>query len=831
MKRFICIHCHFYQPPRENPWLEAIEVQDSASPYHDWNERISAQCYLPNGASRILDGQGRIARISNNYARISFNFGPTLLSWMEKNSPRPYERILEADRQSRELFSGHGAALAQAYNHIILPLASPRDKYTQVVWGIRDFQHRFGRDPEGMWLPETAVDLQTLEILSFLGIKFTILAPYQARGVRRHPWEEWISVEGGCIDPTQAYACHLPSGRTISLFFYDGPISRAVAFENLLASGEQFALRLLSGFSDRRSWPQLMHIATDGETYGHHHYRGDMALAFALDYLERNELACLTNYGEYLATYPPTQEAAILENTSWSCAHGIERWRSDCGCNSGGQINWHQQWRRPLRDALDWLRDELGAAFEFRAQELLRNPWVARDDYIGLVLDRSASNVDTFLARHRARDLSTEEQVIALKLLEMQRHLMLMYTSCGWFFDELTGLETVQILQYAGRAVQLAREVFGEIFGADWEEKFLGRLEAAYSNIRGFGNGRQVYERFVRPARLDLLGVAAHYAISGLFSGYRRTSLYCYDVELQESHLCESGDTKLALGRARVRSTLTREHLLVNFVVLHCGDHLLTAGVRPFQKNIFRGFAEESRQAFERGDLTECLRLIDRHFPGSTHSLKSLFRDEQRHVIGQIVKCTMGEAEAIYRQIYQHHASLMSFLSDVQVPLPPALRVTAEFVLGGALRQLLLQPETDLSRIQSLLETAARINVKLDGNSVELAWRQRLNALVDQWAKKPADLQLLEEIDALVSLGRVLPLEMDLWNSQNVYCELLTAVAGKTVSHASPSPWLDHFLLLGERLGIAVPTVALTSPGVLGNFASNSAGTRAALSR
>jgi hypothetical protein len=294
--------------------------------------------------------------------------------------------------------------------------------------------------------------------------------------------------------------------------------------------------------------------------------------------------------------------------------------------------------------------------------------------------------------------------------------------------------------------------------------------------------------------------------------------------------LSESGNTKLALGRARIRSTLTREHLLVNFAVLHCGDHLLTAGVRPFQKNIFRGFAEESRQAFERGDLTECLRLIDRHFPGSTHSLKSLFRDEQRHIIGQIVKCTMGEAEVIYRQIYQHHASLMSFLSDVQVPLPPALRVTAEFVLGGALRQLLLQPETDLGRIQSLLETAARINLKLDGNSVELAWRQRLNALVDQWAKKPADLQLLEEIDALVSLGRVLPLEMDLWNSQNVYCELLTAVAGKTVSHASPSPWLDHFLLLGERLGIAVPTVALTSPGTLGSFAPNSAGTRAALS-
>ncbi len=196
MACFVCIHCHFYQPPRENAWLEAVESQDSASPYHDWNERITAECYLPNGTSRMLGGHGRIAKIVNNYTRISFNFGPTLLSWMEERAPQAYEQVLKADRESQQIFSGHGSAIAQAYNHLILPLANSRDKRTQIVWGIRDFQYRFGRDPEGMWLPETAVDLETLEILSSLGIKFTILAPRQAGKVRTEKGTEWINLNG-----------------------------------------------------------------------------------------------------------------------------------------------------------------------------------------------------------------------------------------------------------------------------------------------------------------------------------------------------------------------------------------------------------------------------------------------------------------------------------------------------------------------------------------------------------------------------------------------------------------------------------------------------------
>ncbi|HLY98666.1 MAG TPA: glycoside hydrolase, partial [Candidatus Angelobacter sp.] len=229
MDRYICIHAHFYQPPRENPWLEAVEGQESARPYHDWNERITAECYAPNTAARILDTQGRIRQIINNYSRISFNFGPTLLSWMAESERETYQRIVDSERDSQQRFSGHGSAIAQAYNHIILPLASQRDKETQVQWGIRDFVHRFGRAPEGMWLPETAVDTETLETLARHGIRFTILAPHQAARVRRMGGRAWKDLSGGRIDPSRAYLARLPSGNKISLFFYDGPISQAVA--------------------------------------------------------------------------------------------------------------------------------------------------------------------------------------------------------------------------------------------------------------------------------------------------------------------------------------------------------------------------------------------------------------------------------------------------------------------------------------------------------------------------------------------------------------------------------------------------------------------------
>jgi len=607
--KYVCVHGHFYQPPRENPSLEAIELQDSAYPYHDWNERVTAECYAPNAIARLLDDRERIVKLVNNYSQISFNFGPTLLLWMEQKAPEVLESIRQADKMSAERFGGHGSAMAQVYNHMILPLAHPRDKETQVIWGIRDFVARFGRQPEGMWLPETALDTNSLEVLAAQGIRFTILAPRQAARVRRHGSRTWKDVSGDRIDPSRAYQVRLPSKKTISVFFYDGPISQAVAFEGLLADGEHFAERLMSGFSDERTWPQLSHIATDGESYGHHHHHGEMALSYALHSIETDGQARLTNYGQFLAMYPPNHLVEIVENSSWSCIHGVERWKSDCGCNSGGHGDWNQSWRAPLRESLDWLRDTLAPFFEQQSQNLLKDAWAARNAYIDVILDRSDESLDRFFAQHAAHNLDQQERVRALKLLEMQRHAMLMYTSCGWFFDELSGLETVQVLHYAGRAIHLASET-----GAPntIESQFCERLRSAKSNLPEHGDGEAIYKKWVEPAVVTMDKLVGHYAVSSLFESYgEHTKIYCYSVDRQAYDVETEGRVRMAVGRVHARSDITREEDFLGFGVLHLGDHNITGGVRDSRdEQVFLAFRDRAKTAFDRADIAEVERAF-----------------------------------------------------------------------------------------------------------------------------------------------------------------------------------------------------------------------------
>ncbi len=807
MERYICIHGHFYQPPRENPWLEEIEVQDSAYPFHDWNERITAECYATNGVSRILDGQNRIIQIVNNYARISFNFGPTLLSWMEQKAPSAYRAILAADRESQQYFSGHGSALAQVYNHIIMPLANRHDKYTQVFWGIRDFEKRFGRKPEGMWLAETAVDLETLDIMAELGIQFTILSPYQARRVRTRGSKQWQDVVGGHIDPTMAYLQHLPSGRTITLFFYDGPISQGVAFERLLSSGERFAHRLSGAFSDDRHWPQLVHIATDGETYGHHHRFGEMALAYALHYIQSNNLARITIYGEYLERHPPTYEVEILENTSWSCFHGIERWRSNCGCNSGNNPGWNQEWRAPLRNALDWLRDTITPAYDEIGRQLLRDPWAARNDYIAVILDRSSENIARFLEHHAIRKLHDAEKVTVLKLMELQRHAMLMYTSCGWFFDELSGIETVQIIQYAGRVIQLAEELFEQAI----EAPFLDRLEQARSNIPEYRDGRCIYERFIRPSITDLYKVTAHFAVSSLFDTYNeQISIYSYTIDHQDIRIIEAGRPRIALGKVQVTSQVTRESALLTFGVLHFGDHNLTGGVRDFQgEEPYQRMVEEVTHAFERVDLPEVIRLLDKHFLDLTYSLKSLFRDEQRKVLNVILTSTLDQAETVYRQLYEQNVPLMRFLSDLGTPPLKAFRTAAEFAINSHLRRSLAEEELDLDRIQILLEEARVVQIALDAETLGYTLQHNIEQKMELFFAHPTDITLLQRLEAIVNLARSLPFEVNLWQTQNVYYGMLQTFYPNFLKKAergneTAQLWIDHFRNLGDKLLVHV---------------------------
>jgi alpha-amylase/alpha-mannosidase (GH57 family) len=804
MDRYVCIHGHFYQPPRENPWLEDIELQDSAYPYHDWNERITAECYEPNTASRILDNSGRIKRIVNNYARISFNFGPTLLDWLATKKPDVYQAVIAADRESMQHFSGHGSALAQAYNHMIMPLACTRDKYTQVIWGLRDFEHRFGRRPEGMWLPETAVDLETLEIMAEQGIRFTILSPYQARRVRKIGAGTWEEPGPGGIDPSMPYLLHLPaSGRSMNVFFYDGPISRAVAFEKLLANGEHFAKRLVTGFAEGRSWPQLLSIATDGETYGHHHHHGDMALAYALHYLESNKLARITNYSEYLEKYPPSHEVEIHENSSWSCCHGVERWRSNCGCNSGQHPGWNQAWRAPLRNALNFLRNTVAPQFEEKARRFLKDPWAARNDYISVLLDRSPENVDRFLARHAVRELGPAEQVTVLKLLELQRHAMLMFTSCGWFFDDISGIETVQVLQYAARVIQLAEDLFNNAV----ESKFLEILSQAKSNIPEHRDGAHIYEKFAKPAMVDLPKVGAHYAISSLFETYGEQSrIYCYTVERKDAQNLAAGKVKLTLGQAQITSDITRESVDLSYGVLYFGEHNVNAGVRVYRgEEAYREMVQEISEAFDRADLAEVLRLLDNHFEGATYSLKQLFRDKQRRVLETILDSTLAEIEADYRQIYERHASLMRFLKDLGIPQPKALHTAAEFIINISLRRAFAEEPLDFDYITALLNEAGMLEIPLDGRGLGFVLEKTVAQMAERLRTDPTDLSLLASLEAATGLARSLPFEVDLWKVQNIYYDLLlTAYQDfRTKADAGDETarqLLERFNTLGDNL-------------------------------
>ena len=498
----LIIHGHFYQPPRENPWTGVIDPEPSAAPFHDWNERIHAECYQPNSAARIVDEKSGRDLVVNNYANISFDFGPTLLWWLERTHPETYAAILAADAESVEQHGGHGNAIAQAYNHAILPLCNERDRHTQVRWGLADFRYRFGREPESIWLPETACHDDVLGLLIDEGMRFVILAPSQARRMRAEDQKDWQSTVGGSIDTSidtsvaYRYLHRDGSGRSIAVFFYEQKISHAIAFERALTSSralvDQFA-------QHQRGAGSLVNVATDGESYGHHHKFGDLCLAHALEVEAPARGLSISNYGEYLEQHPPVIEVEIDngsedEGSSWSCAHGVSRWQSDCGCHTGGEPGWNQAWRRPLREALDYLRDEAAAAFDATRGALFSDPWAARDESIALVLDQMTSR-EEFLARHAPRALSHEEEHRALLFLETQRHALLMYTSCGWFFNDISGIEPLQILKYACRVIEL----MGQLGGRSPRPQFLEILRQAKSNRPEMGNGAEIYERLVEP--------------------------------------------------------------------------------------------------------------------------------------------------------------------------------------------------------------------------------------------------------------------------------------------------------------------------------------------
>ncbi|MDX5422000.1 MAG: DUF3536 domain-containing protein [Hymenobacteraceae bacterium] len=807
MSHYICIHGHFYQPPRENPWLNEVELQESAYPYHDWNERITDECYARNTASRILNGEGTIADIINNYAFISFNFGPTLLEWMQKKAPDTYEAILEADKQSTARFEGHGAALAQVYNHIIMPLANERDKHTQVLWGIYDFRQRFKRFPDGMWLAETAADTATLEVLAEHGIKFTILSPYQAKRFRKIGETEWHNAEGAKINPRRPYLCQLPSGKAISLFFYDAPVSQGIAFERLLNSGEALAHRLTGTFDEKSKEPQLMHIATDGETYGHHHRFGEMALSYALSHIEEEALARITLYSKFLEDFPPQYEAEIIEKTSWSCMHGVERWRSNCGCNTGGHHSWDQEWRGPLREAFDWLRDQLAPLYEQEMKKLAADPWTTRNEYIQVIMDRSEENVEQFIKGHTSRYLSPEEKIRFLQLQEMQYHTLLMYTSCGWFFDEVTGIETVQDIFYAARALQLAQAISGE----DYETTFTELLSKAKSNLKSQRDAGHAYNTIVKPTMVDLLRVSAHYAISSLFQDYPKTvNLYSFVATTEQYKLREIGRQKLAVGQAHIKSKITWEEIKITFGVLHLGDHQLFGGVREFMGvEPFELLQRELVEAFEKGNSSEVIMLLDKHFESHSYSFWHLFKDDQQKILDKVLAHTMQGIESDFQKVYDNNYPLMVAMKSLNMHLPRPLQQTVEYIVDTKLQRELDAEQPNLANIQRLREEAVRMKLNLNTNTLNFAATQQVDRQMKRLSENPGSLELMQLINDLITQLQDSQMEPDLWQAQNIafqmkqkeYSELK---ARSKKGDAQAKEWCEKFETLYDNLNLMV---------------------------
>lgn len=840
---YICVHGHFYQPPRENPSLDAVGRQSSAAPFHDWNERILHESYRPNAFARILNDQGEVASIVNNYEHISFNIGPTLMSWLERHDLETYQRILEADRRSCDRHSGHGNAIAQAYNHIILPLANHRDKVTQVRWGIADFQRRFGRDPEGMWLAETAVDNDSLTVLVSEGIRFIVLAPSQAARCRRFGradgYDNWQMVEHGEIDPRRPYRCFLPeqpNGRNyIDIFFYDGPISGDMGFDDILHSSQQFADRLsravrpdagqdehshqsehYSGGDQERS--QLVSVATDGETFGHHRQGTEKTLAYALTHEFPARGWQVTSYAHYLSLQPPTWEVQLKPVTAWSCSHGVDRWQHDCGCGGGG--GWQQQWRAPLREALDWLRDRLCRLYEKASADLLIDPWEARNGYISVVGDRSARSLNQFFADHQLHLLTSAERTAALRLLEMQRHTLLMYTSCGWFFDEISRPEGTQILCYAARAMELAEAVSG----ISLEAEFIGRLEQAPSNVDYFKTGAGVYLKQVQPASVSLEQVVAHYAMGSLFSTYRTEQpLYCYTLRRQDYYQQPLGTLTMAIGQVQVISTMTQDQTTLAFAVLHLGGWDFHCGIQAFPSRAAYSKAKAATiAAFTSNSIAQSVLAINQQF-GRTYTLQDLFAEERQRIMQQLSQETLQRLDQLYEQVYrENYGVLMAFHRD-RITVPQALQVAADITLSHraleiirSLEQDITEPGGDLLKITvgrvAELEGIAteahhfRCELKLPGSQPileRLIWQGLSQTLQIAAPDRHRELETaVEGLERLIVLGYQLRLPLALYRVQELYYDFLTRVRSDQAKIATDQTTPVWNLLM--RLGYAL---------------------------
>lgn len=766
----VVIHGHFYQPPRENPWTGAVEREDSARPFHDWNERITAECYRPNAFARVVNNRNQIEYILNNYANISFNFGPTLLNWLEATNPGLYARILEADRLSVVKRNGHGNAIAQAYNHAILPLCNERDRRTQVRWGIRDFRHRFGRNPEALWLPETACNDATMSTLIDEGMKFVILSPHQAERIRPLGGE-WRSVADGSVDPRMPYRYFHRDGssRSIAVFFYDAGLARGIAFENLLWSSQVTVERL----EKAAAGGPLVNVATDGESYGHHYRLGERCLAYALEFEAPARGLKVTNYGEFLEQHPPDFEVEIKpgpngEGTAWSCAHGVGRWYRDCGCRTGGEPGWNQEWRGALRSAFNLLRDECARFFEDAGGDLLRDPWEARDDYVDVIVSHGAAR-EPLLARHARRRLEGGDQLRALTLLEMQRNAMLMYTSCGWFFTDLSGIETVQVMKYASRAMDLMRDLGGR----PPINRFLEILSRAESNIPAMGNGAEVFQRFVQGCRVTPRRMAAHLVISSLTesgSGNYRT-IGDYECHQGQFRRARHGRLSLVTGRFILTHRISGARSEYASAALHLGGVDFYCALKPYPgTDEFRRSVEKVWQHFPTAPMPAIIKVVEGEFGPDEYGLQDVLTDG-RIAICEMIFCDVLEGlTAQFAELSQEYQREVDMLQQVGFQPPEEFRLLTEFALGRRFQQEILRQQSNsgLEAYQRAIDIAnivAKRGYKIDRTVANRSFSELITNAVGSAVEHPTP-PALNAATNLLDLAAKLRLVPDLEQAQ-----------------------------------------------------------------
>lgn len=776
-KKYLTIHGHFYQPPRENPWIEEIEIQDSAYPEHDWNEKICFQCYSPNSVSRLVDGSNSIIQVSNNYKYMSFNFGPTLLSWMEKYNNAAYQRIIEADVESRELYEGHGCAIAQVYNHMIMPLANQNDKITQVLWGLKDFQKRFGRNSEGIWLAETAVDAQTLEVLIDCGVKYTILSPYQAKCINKIGENNWQDVSWGSIDPSVAYRYYVEGTnkeKYIDLFFYDGSISKSVAFDNLLQDGKKFSYRLNDGFVQSRPHKaQLVNIATDGESYGHHTKFGDMALAYILKFGAKELGFTITNYGQFLEKYPPKYEVDIKPVSAWSCAHGVGRWMEDCGCSTGAQPHWNQKWRKPLRQALDYLRDELIKLCSIEGTKYYTDFWQARNNYIDVILDRSLDSINQFFKQNAKKKLSEQDKVKAIKLMEIQRFAQLMYTSCGWFFADISGIETTQIMKYAYRAMELA----GEFTKTNYEKTFLSILQKAKSNIIEFGNGKDIFNRWVKTSAVGFDKITAQYAIESSFDlnvDKKETDLYCYKVKRTNVKKYNNFENILSFGKIEVASNITLEKKEMSYVILQTQNYDFYCATKEYNcADDYNLEAKEISKVFKKENIINTLQAIELYYGSKFYSLKDIPIDRRKTILENMIQSKLRRAAQTYADMYESLLNPISHLNDLGMDIPEGFRVCAKYTLLSNLEEELLSikkhdDKASIERLLNIKRLADKFKIKLNTPKIRTILSNRLSKMMNS-LESNLTIKAAKELIYYFELLEKLNIETEISTAQNTY--------------------------------------------------------------